>query len=328
MKSNLIPIFLLLFVFSCKKNKDIPASDISPDLSFDSLKALPGVLPVANYADLTFTNENTGYAISQGLIVKTINGGQSWTQLTVPMNIQLKRIQFTDSLTGYIIGGDSSGGYLFKTINGGQSWEVISLNTPDIPNGMFFTQKNTGYITGKDLFIKTTDGGINWINLKSNSFRVFYDVKFKNTNEGIATSSNGVYFITNNGGVSWDSIQSPFVNNLTDIYFTATQSFVATSSDTLVDVKNNYKVTKKSPNAFKLLFIDPNKCIGIGNHYEQGFWPYGDIFITNNGWATFKQKTFLTADAIAFTAIAKMTEKKIMILGLGFTGTKVLLLTR
>ncbi len=54
----------------------------------------------------------------------------------------------------------------------------------------------------------------------------------------------------------------------------------------------------------------PQKCIGIGNHYVQGFWPYGDILITNNGWTTFKQKTFSTADAIGFSAIAKITEIK------------------
>jgi len=88
---------------------------------------------------------------------------------------------------------------------------------------------------------------------------MFYDVKFKNTSEGIATSSNGIYFKTNKGGASWDSIQSPFVNNPADIFITSTQTFVTTSSDTLIDLKNNYAVSVKLPNAFKLFFINSPK---------------------------------------------------------------------
>lgn len=97
-------------LYSCKKNNDILATDTSPDFSLDSFKTLSTNLPTANYADLIFTNENTGYAITQGLIVKTANGRKSWSQLSAPMNIPLKRIQFTESLTGYGIGGDSNGG--------------------------------------------------------------------------------------------------------------------------------------------------------------------------------------------------------------------------
>lgn len=79
-----------MILYSCKKNNDISAKDTNQNLPLDSLKTLSTNLPSANYADLTFTNENTGYAITQGLIVKTTNGGQSWTQLSAPMNIPVK----------------------------------------------------------------------------------------------------------------------------------------------------------------------------------------------------------------------------------------------
>ena len=58
------------------------------------------------------------------------------------------------------------------------------------------------------------------------------------------------------------------------------------------------------------------------------YYPNGDILITNDGWKTFSQKTFATADAVRFTAMAKMNENKIMILSVGLSGTKVIILNQ
>jgi photosystem II stability/assembly factor-like uncharacterized protein len=185
-----------------------------------------------------------------------------------------------------------------------------------------------GFITGKNLFIKTTDGGQTWSSLKSNSFRMFQDVKFKNSNEGYVTSNGGVYLKTLNSGNSWDSLRYNSANYLYDIYFTGDKTFAVQSSDSLVDFEHQYAVTKKPNNANKLIFFTPQRSVAIGFHYEQGFYPYGDILITNDGWKTFNQKTFPTTDAVSFAAIAKMNDHKVMILGTGFSGTKVMILNR
>lgn len=320
-------ILLLVFV-ACKKN-DISAPSNGNNLSLDSLKTLPSNIPSASYSDLTFINETTGFAITQGFIVKTNDGGSTWTSITLPVNAPLKKIQFTDSNTGYIIGGDNTFGILLKTTDGGQNWSVINLNALECPYGMFFLDNNTGFITGKNLFIKTTDGGQDWTSLKSSAFRMFQDVNFNNSKEGYVTSDGGVYFKTVDGGNSWDSMRYTSANYLYDIYFIGSKTLVAQSLDSLIDFGNNYAVTKKPYDAKKLLFFNTQQCIGIGYHYEgQEFWPNGDIFITNDGWKTFNQKTFSTTDVISFTAIAKMTDNKAMILGGGFSGTKVIVVNR
>lgn len=58
------------------------------------------------------------------------------------------------------------------------------------------------------------------------------------------------------------------------------------------------------------------------------YFSNGDILITNDGWKTFEQKTFATNDPINFTAIAKMSDIKTMILSFGLVGTKVIILNR
>lgn len=71
---------------------------------------------------LHFPTENVGYAVGDGLLAKTTDGGQRWTELTAPANNQNSRfvgVHFYDELRG-VIGKTSGGGYL--TTDGGQSW--------------------------------------------------------------------------------------------------------------------------------------------------------------------------------------------------------------
>jgi photosystem II stability/assembly factor-like uncharacterized protein len=210
MKTQQIVIFIILvfLLSSCEKN-DTPAN--FPNLSIDSLKILQTNIPGGLYTDLTFINENTGFAISNfGAIIKTTDGGYGWEQLLSHVDFFLNKIQFTDSQTGYIIGGDNSGGYLLKTINAGLTWQLINLNTPDkgMPTGMFFLNSNTGFISGEKLFRKTIDGGQTWSEVMDPVSENINDVSFKNSYEGYATSDNGKYFRSTDGGKSWQSMQS------------------------------------------------------------------------------------------------------------------------
>lgn len=327
MRTTIYCITAILFLYSCKKDHhNEPAGNNGPELFFDSLKTINSNIPNAAYVDLFFLNETTGYAIAHGRFVKTIDAGQSWTSTLLPPDIYVSKVQFTDSQHGYIIGGDNNHGFLLKSTDAGQSWTTINLNSLEAPTGIHFLDNNNGYITGKNLFSKTSDGGLTWTSLKTPSFKMFQRVSFRNPNEGVATCSNGVYYRTTNGGANWDSLRFNTPNYLYDIYFTGNKTLITLSYDSIVDVQNNFAITKRPYNASKLLFVNPQRSIGIGSHFETGFYPYGDIMITNDGWKHHEQKTFTTTEAIAFTGIAQMTPKKVMIIGYGFAGTKLLTL--
>jgi hypothetical protein len=157
---------------------------------------------------------------------------------------------------------------------------------------------------GQSLFAKTTDGGHSWTSLKSNAFRVFYNANFRANSKGYVASTNGVYFKTTNGGATWDSLQTGKANFLYEIYFPENETLASNSSTSLVEVTNG-RVFSKPYSARKVHYFSEQQCIGIGSHYEQGFYPYRDVFITNDNWVTHKQKTFPTSEAVAFMAIAK-----------------------
>ena len=94
-------------------------------LSLISLAAHPqwtwqNPLPQGNsLSSVHFTDTNTGYTIGDyGTIIKTINGGSSWTIVSSGTTNSLISMYFTDINTGYLV-GDS--GTILKTINGGLS---------------------------------------------------------------------------------------------------------------------------------------------------------------------------------------------------------------
>lgn len=120
--------------------------------------------------DMFFLNENDGFGlIDYGKILKTNNGGDSWTQFHLstlnPMYAMLypSAIEFTDELTGYVFAAGDCG-KVFKTEDGGDSWydatpgmEILSLNDGCFPS------EETGFAVGAyGTAISTHDSGNTW----------------------------------------------------------------------------------------------------------------------------------------------------------------------
>ena len=323
----LISVISLLFLLaSCEKDDGQPAE--LPDLSIDSLKILQTNIPEGFYTDLSFINETIGFAISNfGAIIKTTEGGFKWEQLSSPVNFFLSRIQFTESQTGYIIGGDTTGGYLLKTVDAGQTWQLRNLDTPDkvMPTDMFFLNNTSGFISGKKLFRKTTDGGRTWSEVMGAVSENINDVSFKNAVEGYATSDNGKYFKTVDGGKTWQSMLSNTSDHLGKVYFAESRSYTKCRTNVFVDLATGNIAFTVPESANNFLFLSESRCIGIGQHYEVGFLPYGDIFLTNDAWATFNQKKYNPqSEAMNVTAIEKIINGKVLIIGFGAVNTTVI----
>jgi photosystem II stability/assembly factor-like uncharacterized protein len=316
-------LFFLFILFSCNK-PDSPVIDTIPNLSLDNLKTISTNIPDDDYSDLTFIDQNTGFAVSKsGHIIKTSDAGYNWSKQTVPTSFRLEKIQFTDNQNGFVIGGNETSGYLLKTTDAGKTWNAINLNTMECPSGMFFINNSVGFITGKGLFIKTVDGGKTWTSLKDASSFMYLDVNFKNKNEGIATSSNGIFYKTTNGGTSWTKVQTTETLFLYEIYYVNSKTLIKNSSGELIDISNNSLV--KVPNTSKLLFLNSNKSIAIGQLYpNQGFYPNGTITITNDFWQNSLQKLYSpVTEAYIFRAISKINDKKVMILGHNANGASI-----
>jgi photosystem II stability/assembly factor-like uncharacterized protein/PKD repeat protein len=172
-----------------------------------------------------FPSSTVGYvACTNGRILKTTNGGDTWTTLSTGNTFELKDIYFTNNNIGYAVGNSR----LFKTTNGGSSWTGVDLSG-NIFNAIHFPSSNVGYAVGDDRkILKTVNGGTNWTlstaNIPSN-FSIT-SVYFVSEEDGYITGANGEIYHTTSGGQYWE--KTVLNNALNDVFFlNQTSGFLA-----------------------------------------------------------------------------------------------------
>jgi photosystem II stability/assembly factor-like uncharacterized protein len=97
-----------------------------------------------------FTSANVGYIVRDSMVLKTNDGGTTWTSHILTGSIQLTDICFVDADTGYIVGSK-----IYKTIDAGTTW---TKNSDFNGKKIIFTSPSTGYTD----FYKTTNYGMTW----------------------------------------------------------------------------------------------------------------------------------------------------------------------
>jgi photosystem II stability/assembly factor-like uncharacterized protein len=178
----------------------------------------------SNLNEIIFINSDLkiGYiAGDSGVVLKTIDTGKTWSKQTINPVVNLRKIQFINSQTGWVTGASSIGINVFKTTNGGNYWSEI-YNASDaicFPTGIHFINSLTGFITGgnrfsssltKGFIIRTINGGNNWTRENWN-FDCISGISFKDAENGWMftwyniDSHFGELWLTTNHGVNWNS---------------------------------------------------------------------------------------------------------------------------
>jgi len=154
--------------------------------------------------DVYFPSSDTGFAVGDYYVLKTINAGDSWDSLSIGA-WRLTTVHFSDNSHGFA--ATDYDGIIFRTTNAGDNWDQISTGFSSTSfYSVFSVDTNITYVGGDDgSIIKTTDGGDTWnsiSHLPSNSYSV-NAFAFSSTNVGYACSSYGDICKTTNGGNSW-----------------------------------------------------------------------------------------------------------------------------
>ncbi len=176
-----IHIFFLtvlgLQLASCAKEQEMPEPiEIEPNYNYNT----DTIISKYNYNDMYFFNESVGVMVgSAGRIIKTTDGGTTWTIANSGTIQNIRSVEFLDENNGWA----AATGCLLKTTDGGSTWQVI-----DKPGGISAT-------------------------------RNIYSVSFRNANNGIAVCQGGgtsgkFVLVTTNGGVLWEGKTIPTVTGL------------------------------------------------------------------------------------------------------------------
>src|ERR1035437_6176802 len=129
---------------------------------------------------VSFIDANTGTAVgisdNGGVILRTTNGGATWTNPFIVTSNPLTGGKFSDANTGTIVG---DGGIILSTTNGGATWNNQSSGTTNELRGICFTDSSTGTAVGNSgTVLHTTNGGLTWSSQSSGTTLDFFGVSF------------------------------------------------------------------------------------------------------------------------------------------------------
>jgi photosystem II stability/assembly factor-like uncharacterized protein len=193
----------------------------------------------------------TGCIVPGGFILRTQDGGQTWTTVFTPSDkIEITSIYFINSSVGFCVGDNM----LFKTIDGGQTWTGDRFNLGGAMMKVSFADNQNGFVVCmSDKILKTTNGGNTWEITRSNKMMGNYSV----------SALPGVVYLAGPGKI----LKS--VNN----------------GGTWAELPNS------PVDIFDIKFIDKDNgfAFGKGNYSGGDFgYSYGSMYCTNNGGETWK----------------------------------------
>ncbi|MFD1095599.1 YCF48-related protein [Salegentibacter chungangensis] len=155
---------------------------------------------------------------SYGIILRTTDGGETWSSIRVNNILNLHSVYFLNETTGYAVGDL---GKIIKTTDGGESWSLQNTGSY-ILFDVFFANENTGYAVGNHhTILKTEDGGATWVRQESGTYKALNSVYFTDENTGVIVGESGVILTTQNGGKEWNLQKDPYKKNLYSVKFTS-----------------------------------------------------------------------------------------------------------
>lgn len=169
----------------------------------------------AKVLDMFFINTDTGWICDDnafdGALLKTTNGGSSWTVQLTTSN-RPRSVFFVNRDTGWV-GTAETNGRLLRTTNGGINWNLQFTSNGPVES-VFFLTKDKGWIrggmAGGNGVAYTTNSGLNWINSAGDV--AGFDIKFINDSIGYTGRQSFRIAKSKDGGKTWGYQDVPIGN--------------------------------------------------------------------------------------------------------------------
>lgn len=203
---------------------------------------------------IDFYDDKNGLAVgTDDLILKTTDGGNTWTQIASATGYLFYSLQYVNSQTIYLSGYKLESGApvksaFFKSTDGGNNWNLIS----EIPGyritSFDFINSSLGIACGnRSGIFKTTDGGNSWqqltVDLTRNNVS-FDQIKAASIDTIYAVGNQGKIIKSFDGGNNWIEINPirislpSFNDTLIDTTPAMYKSIVCFSSDRITVAGN------------------------------------------------------------------------------------------
>ena len=242
--------------------------------------------PVVNvgFNDVYFIDANIGFIaggyghnkmnVHSGSILKTTNGGETWSEQLAGTEIHWNAISFSDSLNGIVVGDYSTFfgccGEIFRTMDGGINWVEVAQNPGGYLGDITIVDSNYAWAAGggsygsSAVFLFSSDKGTNW-SLQAVESDNLNNVCFINSTTGWAVGFNGTILHTTNGGIPVE---------LTSFTVNVSGNEVTLNWSTATETNNKgFSIERKSNNSE---FSDIGFVPGFGTTTEPKSYSYTD----------------------------------------------------
>lgn len=249
--------------------------------------------PVPTYDHLwgscKVTEQIAYLAGNRGLIMKTTDGGETWSKLPSQTTRNLFSITFTDQNNGWCAGEE---GIILHTTNGGSTWTQQSSPIATHLNSIIFIDANNGWACGPlGKILVTNNGGTTWAEQNSGVATTLYCIKAFNANNAWIVGQNGTILSTVDGGTTWDnrSFGGAPQNALYfyDVYFTGAGTGFMAGERYLYSTNDNWQtktllLNNNDQYYYALAFSDATHGFLLGNDTTE-VPARGVSYYTDNG---------------------------------------------
>jgi photosystem II stability/assembly factor-like uncharacterized protein len=138
---------------------------------------------------------------SSGAIYHTMDGGNSWSRQSSPVDNLICSIDFLNENMGWASGNY---GTIIHTEDGGKTWVQQNVGTKEHLFSICFMNRSQGWTVGSmGTILHTSDGGKTWAVQREQEDKNFNAVCFINQTTGWVVGEFGTVLHTADGGKSW-----------------------------------------------------------------------------------------------------------------------------
>jgi photosystem II stability/assembly factor-like uncharacterized protein len=167
---------------------------------------------------VAFADNDTGIVAGErGLILRTSDGGRTWTQLPAVTEENLREAVFQGA-HAWIAG---HGGVILHSADHGQTWNRQNSSTTFPLESIHFANERHGWAAGwNGIILRTQNGGATWQPIHTEAANwSLRAITFRGEKEGWAVGFLGQLLHTADGGLTWTQLDSPLKGTLTSIAF-------------------------------------------------------------------------------------------------------------
>jgi photosystem II stability/assembly factor-like uncharacterized protein len=220
---------------------------------------------------LFFATDSIGYAVGDSIVLKSTDGGESWSDSSLgtgPASLPLRTIDCSSAVTCIATAdGDQR---IVRTIDGGGSWSAIAGPSGPVLTAAFSSPSRAlaGGVAG--ITAVSDDGGASWSRIGGALTDSFNRLSATSGTLAFAIGDRGVLARTTDGGDSWSNLPVPTSDPLIDVAFLdETYGFVLDGAGTLFRTEDGgagwqalHSSSSAPPEA--VLAMDPDLVLLVG----------------------------------------------------------------